>query len=290
MTEEELNKAKYELERERFEFEKERSSQEGRFFSRYFAAIISTAISLAALSVSASQVWVAHIEKQREINDKQAELNIAKLHNENELAQEKIRDDRKWDYDTLQFVSSNKDVIFGGDPLQQERIRDVMVVTFPIKVLDSLLPGLRARAQRTKSPGEEKIWSDGEKSVDAKNIDSSNAPEVKLPTDILDRDELRKQLTSPERRSVSNRLIELYNQRKKDVVDALINAILPESDTNSYRNNLYIAVTLGGISSWEGSDDQLNLVDDLKKTKNYHDPTFRKWVDQAAANGKRRPL
>jgi hypothetical protein len=30
----------------------------------------------------------------------------------------------------------------------------------------------------------------------------------------------------------------MYKQNKKAVVDALINALLPESEKNSYRNNL----------------------------------------------------
>ncbi len=62
MTEDELNEAKLELERERFDYEKERALRESRFFYNNFATVISAAISIAALSVSISQVWVVYIE------------------------------------------------------------------------------------------------------------------------------------------------------------------------------------------------------------------------------------
>jgi hypothetical protein len=279
MTEDELNEAKLELERERFESEKKIAAQESRFFYRNFATVISAAISIAALSVSISQVWVAKIEKQREIDQAKA-----KAESELELARE--RDDRKWNYDALQFVSSNKDAIFGGDELQQKRIRDVMVVTFPVAVTDILFPGFKERA---KTETEKKIWDDGEKSADSININSSSAPQVDLPANILNKDELVKQLTSAERLSVSNRLIELYSQNKNGVVDALINAILPQADRNSYRNNLYIAVTLARIpGKWEGSAAQLEAIVALKKTGNYHDATFQQWVNKAESNHKLR--
>jgi hypothetical protein len=277
MTEDELNEAKLALERERFEFEKEKASRESRFFYKNFATVISAAISIAALSVSISQVWVAKIERQRELD--QAKFRAA---SEEQLARD--RDDRKWNYDSLQFVSTNKDLIFGENESQRNRIRKVMVVTFPIAILDQLFDDLEEQA---KTESEKKTWAEGRKDVETRNLNSPNAPQVNVPANILNKDELVKQLTSSERLSVSNRLIELYGQNKSGVVSALINAILPQSDKNSYRNNLYIAVTLARISGgWEGSDTQLAAINALKKTENYNDATFQQWINKAAANHK----
>jgi len=194
-----------------------------------------------------------------------------------------LREDRKWKYDTLQFVSSNKDAVFGGDDAERKRIRDVMTVTFPVEVLDKLFSDLE---ERGKSPEEKATWSEGQKDVDRKVVASTDTTSTtNLPSNILNKDELVKQLTSSNRRDVSNSLIEMYKQNKKAVVDALINAILPESDSNSYRNNLYVVYTLARIpDGWEGSDGQAQQIAELRRTRNYADPTFKQWVDQTLQN------
>jgi hypothetical protein len=274
MTEEELNQAKFELDRERFEFEKEIAVRERRFLYRNSATVITAALSLAALAVSISQVWVAHIAKQREIE-------VTQLQKEKELKLEELREDRKWKYDTLQFVSSNKDAVFAGNDSERKRIRDVMTVTFPVEILDKLFSDLE---ERGKSPEEKATWSEGQKEVDRKVIASSDMTAgTDLPSNILNKDELVKQLTSSERRNVSTGLIGMYKQNKKAVVDALIDAILPESDKNSYRNNLYIVYTLGRIpDGWEGSDKQAGQIAELTRTRNYSDATFKQWVDKTS--------
>jgi len=279
MTEEELNQAKFELDRERFEFDKEIAARERRFFYRNAATVITAAISLAALAVTISQVWVAYIGKQREIE-------VAQLQKDKELNLEGLREDRKWKYDTLQFISSNKDAVFGGNDAERKRIRDVMTVTFPIEILDKLFSDLE---ERGKSPEEKATWSEGQKAVDRKVVASSDiSSNTDLPPNILKKDELVKQLTSSERRDVSNSLIEKYKQNKKPVVDALINAILPDSDKNSYRNNLYIVYTLGRVpGGWEGSDTQAGQITELTHTRNYSDQTFKQWVDKALQNRQR---
>jgi hypothetical protein len=272
MTDQELNEAKHKLERDRFEFDKDRSRLEGRFLHRNFAAVISASISIAALSVSISQVWVAHIEKERE-----AEASATKQQIETQREQE--LDNRRWNYDSLQFVANNKDVIFGPNTEQQKRIIDVMIATFPFVVLDPLVRNIK---EQSKDPAN---WKQGEKTVDARNLESSSAQEIDLPGDILSNtDQLVRQLTSPARLAVSNSLIQLHKQNPTGVISALTAALLQPSDANSYRNNLYIAVTLGRIpNGWEGPAEK---IDALTKTDNYRDPTFHKWVDKALSNHK----
>ena len=279
MTEEELNQARHELERERFEFEKGRVRQEGSFFNKNFATLITGAISVAALSISISQVWVANIQKNRELRRQDHELTLEKERNEEQSKLERERDDRKWNYESLQFVADHRDVIFGKDELQQSRICQVMFVTFPKPILAELFPGISAESQNPR------VWIKAQGTVEAGILGSSNAPQMDLPKDILTRDELARQLNGPNRRSISDALVSSYSQNKSGVLAALISAILPEIDKNSYRNNLYIAVTLARLpGGWEGYSADL---DRLKgQTRNYQDPTFRKWVDAAVQNHK----
>ncbi|HXT62509.1 MAG TPA: hypothetical protein VN696_05690 [Pyrinomonadaceae bacterium] len=272
MTEEELNQAKHELERERFEFDKQCSRLENKFLHRNSAAIISASISIAVLSVSIAQVWVARIDKQREAN-------AADSKQKSETLRQTELDDRQWNYDSLRFLADNKDVVFGAKSDQQEQLLNVMIVTFPPRVLDSLLHNIKVRSNNPT------FGTEGEKRVDASNLSSPTAEGIDLPADILDNpQELVRRLTSADRMEVSNSLIKLYEQNPSRVVTALTNGTLPESDPNSYRNNLYIGVTLGRIpNGWKGP---LENIAALTGTRNYGDPTFKKWVDIALKNHK----
>ena len=47
---------------------------------------------------------------------------------------------------------------------------------------------------------------------------------------------------------------ELYDKNGKQVIEALVSALLPDSDRHSYRVNLYVARTLARIKpSWQGT-------------------------------------
>ncbi|MFN3659052.1 MAG: hypothetical protein ACK4UO_17540 [Pseudolabrys sp.] len=96
--------------------------------------------------------------------------------------------------------------------------------------------------------------------------------------------------SGPNRRDASDRLIKLYADNKALVVDAVINAIVPESSA-AYRINIYVARTLRLIpGKWEGSAAQLQAVELLKQRNSYrNDETFRDNVDGAIANWKLRP-
>ena len=75
--------------------------------------LISSAISLAAIVVSAAQIYVAHLNKTKEIK-------IAKDSN-----------DREWKRDMAEFVLKHTDEIFCKDPEKQARIRDIITLAFP---------------------------------------------------------------------------------------------------------------------------------------------------------------
>ena len=62
-----VEQVKLQLERERFEWEKRRAKHEDSFFNRHFHVIITAVISISAVLISGVQVYVAHIEKKRDI-------------------------------------------------------------------------------------------------------------------------------------------------------------------------------------------------------------------------------
>lgn len=93
---------------------------------------------------------------------------------------------------------------------------------------------------------------------------------------------LVEQFSGDNRLIASNQLIQLYKQNTVNVVQSLINGIQPEERQTSYRVNLYIAFTLGRIDPfWEGDQQQLEKIKELRTQRNYKDETFRKWVDES---------
>jgi len=90
----------------------------------------------------------------------------------------------------------------------------------------------------------------------------------------------------PDRLRASNRLVDLYDSRPTEIINALIGALVPESPLNkSYTINLYVAFTLGRLRpSWRGTERQLHTVERLKEYRSYRDPTFKLRVDQALGN------
>lgn len=94
--------------------------------------------------------------------------------------------------------------------------------------------------------------------------------------------ELVNSFTTDDRLIASDAVVELYKIHPILIVDSLINNLLPDSDSWSYRNNLYVVFTLSRISEgWEGTDKQLQAVKDLSTSNNFSDPTFSRRVNEA---------
>jgi len=94
-------------------------------------------VSIAAVLVSLSQVWVAFINKERE------------------MALQQEQQEREWDFRTVKFITDNADVLFGEDSEKQQRLRDVMLVAFPGKVTEALFQRLEETATSTD---ELRLW------------------------------------------------------------------------------------------------------------------------------------
>ena len=74
--------------------------------SGQLAALVSGAVAFAGVAISATNIWVAYINKSKD-------LDIA--------TRKEFRE----------FVAANRTIIYGGDPVSAEYIRNVMRITFP---------------------------------------------------------------------------------------------------------------------------------------------------------------
>ncbi|HVF67660.1 MAG TPA: hypothetical protein VM914_08355 [Pyrinomonadaceae bacterium] len=285
MTEEELKEAELKLAREKFDFEKEKAARESRFFYRNSATVITGTISLAVICVSLIQVWIANINRQTEVDDARTErqrvADVGKLESE-----------RRWRLESLKFVSDNKKEIFEGTQDQKLTMCRVLSTTFPQEITDVLFARFGGNSFE-----EHKFWREVcQRQAEGGYTESVLVGEVAPSRDELQEAvadpgsiaELVEKFKGPERRAASATLAELAKSRPADVVNALIAAILPPEDPMSYRENLYIALTLGRIEGgWRASDEQYRRVEGLRKTDNYSDPTFRTQVDAALKNFKK---
>ena len=148
MDQNELNEKKYLLEEKKFEIEKKSSN----FMNKNFGVIITAIISFAAILVSISQIWIAEINKTKELeinqNLKEKEIDLNENNNQ-----------RQWNLDLLKYVTENSGKIFYGSYSDKEKFKNIMLVTIPPEITDKLFRNF----EETVPKDDKKIWSDARK-------------------------------------------------------------------------------------------------------------------------------
>lgn len=134
---EKIEVVRLELESERLEVERSKALADRKFWVRNFGAAITAIISLAAVLVSLSQVWVASIQKDKEIE-------IARTQKAKELETTVVQQDRAWKLDIAKFVLDHGDRLLGKDKAQRELVTRVMLITFPPEYSGELIDRLEA--------------------------------------------------------------------------------------------------------------------------------------------------
>lgn len=120
--------------------EEQRPGREGKLTAKRLGVFLTAAVSLAAVLVSAAQVWIARLEKANQI----------------ELA--KLEQERRWKLDLAKFLFEHEDSVFSEDPVERERVRNLLLVSFPNEITEELFGQLEATA-----PDEEKdLWRRGQ--------------------------------------------------------------------------------------------------------------------------------
>jgi hypothetical protein len=286
----ELDQAKFGLDKERLaldtkraDLEEEKAIRERSFFQRNAGPLITGMISVATVSVSAALVIVSFLQYKQTGIIERTKLSQTKLIEDTKLAQSTLETKRKSNYDALIYLTSHELDIYACAPSKQDRLIKLMNTAFLPDVMTQVIDELKKICPDKKTgPTLKKAERDNDNR-------SVNVPiqetQVSLPPNILDIQELEQQLTSPSRREVSNGLIAMYPAKKTQVVKALIDSILPQSDPRSYRHNLYVAFTLaripGGWKSTQEQKDRIYELSDSNRTQNAKDPTFSKWTKQA---------
>lgn len=139
-----LEERKLDLEMERLDLERQKFQLDSRFTQKNLGVVLTAAVSLAAVIVSASQVWVADVNRSRE-------LELANIQKAKELELARLEGERRWKLDLTDFLFRNKQAVFSGDQVERERVRNVLLVTFPPEITGAVFEKLEATA-----PEEEK--------------------------------------------------------------------------------------------------------------------------------------
>jgi len=103
-----------------------------KFFEEHY---VTSTIAFLAVIVSASQIWIASIDKNKE-------LELAKLKNDVEFKQKQVQFDRSWKYQMTEFMAKNKDSIFSDDIKIRENMKKIMLVSFPPEITRPIFDNL----------------------------------------------------------------------------------------------------------------------------------------------------
>jgi hypothetical protein len=142
--------ARLEIERERLRLEQTRLQIENKFWNKNTGTVITAMISLVAIVVSLSQVWVAKITKDRE-------LQMTAIQKQSELTLLQEQRDREWNLNAAKFVTENRKAIFDGDQREQELFAKLIPTIFPKDISASLLDKLIANSTGTA----QETWKQG---------------------------------------------------------------------------------------------------------------------------------
>ena len=94
----------------------------------HLGSVITAIVSLAAIFISLTQVWVATNAKA------------------NELKLQQMQQEQEWKYKALDFVTRNADSFFGKDAPRREHMANALAVVFPPEVAGQLLSNLKQTA------------------------------------------------------------------------------------------------------------------------------------------------
>jgi len=154
MTAEEIEQSKLAIERERLELERERHEverdkfeQTKGFIAKHTAILIPAIVSIAAVFVTAGQVWITKMSKDKELEitsiQKRAELDA-------QIAQRK----RELDISAARFITDNRQGIFGGTQEEQEVYAMLISILYPVEVSTPLLK----RLEKGSPPETKAAW------------------------------------------------------------------------------------------------------------------------------------
>jgi len=150
-----LDQERYELDKRRVTAEETKSRTDNLFLNRKLPALVT-------MIVSASAVFFSYVQMRVAANEKTRELDVVKEKN-----------DQEFKLAVAKFVTEHSKDIFEGTDEQQQRIRNVILASFPAEVSNTLFAQL---AQSASTPQAASTWSEGQKvAAEASGVKPENA-------------------------------------------------------------------------------------------------------------------
>ena len=104
------------------------------FLTDHFGATITAVVSLSAVLVSLTQVWVADINKEKE-------LEIASNTAQEARKSDDLKSSRAWKLDLAKFMATHRSTIFAENKASFE-LQKIMLATFPKEITSSVFGSL----------------------------------------------------------------------------------------------------------------------------------------------------
>jgi hypothetical protein len=285
VTPDELNERKYKLDVRRFALERLRMRQERKFLYRHSTALITGCITLISFFFTAGVTIKNLIDADARNSAQIAETARQKTKEEEATKRAAAETDRQRSVALLEYLTKNFESIYSGVPEKQQVIQTAIESAYPIES-QRIFQRLAIVAPTKDAPN---VWQEQQRAADKEDlrraVSSARPPVSATNSAVPTAEELLQRLTGNDRRSEAESLARLQGVSSDVLVDRLIGSLLPQSDAQSYRFNLYAAVVLAKISGkWRGTDAQLAALTLLTKSGNYEDKTFRQWVKAALDN------
>jgi hypothetical protein len=122
---------------ERLGPENSKADHDQSFFNRNFGVLITAATTILGISLSATQIWVAYIQSDREAQRRASENAAAQLEKSREFDFQESKDLREFIIKNYSQITSDKEDV-------RNNIRDLMISTYRPEIVTPIVRQLRA--------------------------------------------------------------------------------------------------------------------------------------------------
>ncbi len=143
--------------------ESQKAKVDQRFLNRNFAAVTTLAVGLVGILLSAAQVWVAYIQKGRELLQKEHESVTV------EFAKQRDRDLQE-QRDLRTFIVQNYSHIFSDDASERDRMKKIMLTTYSAVIVKPVFDGLFII---TSKSSQQSTWAQGQAEVAEASVEQA---------------------------------------------------------------------------------------------------------------------
>jgi hypothetical protein len=144
MTEDDYRESQAQLDRDRLELDRLRFKSESRATTKHFAAILGAGISIAGLAISGSQIYVAKVQKEQEL-----ELQERKAAEEQRTSAEEAN--RKANLEAVRLIFEQREAIFSTDAVKRDAVVEQLELVLPTNISQRLFARLGKQAEANQA-------------------------------------------------------------------------------------------------------------------------------------------